>query len=201
MDLFSNNQRVALNFIKDTKLVEMFCTIEEVSDDRLILNLPQYFMRYINFLQTGCNLTAKAFSKNGTVDFNTIVISSPLEDVFSIELDYNSVKFTANNELPLVNATENIEVKINDGTLNLKTIEISAEFLKIDSGSNSFNLNDTLEFKLHLPSDYGTINFRGIITEKDSVYDNEYTVRYSTITENHRQNLLYYMYMYDKDSD
>ena len=75
MDLFTEGQKLTLFFQKDTNMVEMTCTIDKVLDDRLALILPQYFMRYIEFLQVGKNLTAKAFSKIGTIDFNTVIIS------------------------------------------------------------------------------------------------------------------------------
>ena len=93
MDLFTEGQKITLIFLKEPNLVEITCSIEKIKDDRLELLLPQYFMRYIEFLQVGKKITAKAFSKLGTVDFNSIVISSPLEDNFCIELDYNSLKF------------------------------------------------------------------------------------------------------------
>ena len=65
MDLFSEGQKLTLFFKKDSNMVEMTCAIEQVFDDRLSLLLPQYFMRYIDFLQVGAQLTAKAFSKLG----------------------------------------------------------------------------------------------------------------------------------------
>ena len=78
MELFVVGQRLTLFFQKNSSMVEMTCSIETIDSDRLGLLLPQYFMRYIEFLQVGKELTAKVFSKVGTVDFNTIVISSPL---------------------------------------------------------------------------------------------------------------------------
>ena len=66
-------------------------------------------MRYIEFLQVGKKVTAKAFSKLGTIDFNTIVIAAPLEENFTIELDYNSLKLTSGEFLPVIRAVENIE--------------------------------------------------------------------------------------------
>ena len=106
MDLFNEEQKIALSFIKDNMMVEMVCSIDKIYEDRLSLNLPQYFMRYINYLQVGNRVTAKVFSKLGTIDFNTVIITSPLEDVFFIELDYNSLKLTPSNEIPVINATD-----------------------------------------------------------------------------------------------
>ena len=75
MDLLTEEQKITLIFQKGATMVEMVCAIEKVFDDRLEITLPQYFMRYIELLQVGNRLTAKAFSKLGTIDFNTVIIS------------------------------------------------------------------------------------------------------------------------------
>ena len=53
MDLLSAGQKIALIFQKDSSIVEMTCLIEKVYDDRLALQLPQYFMRYVDSLNEG----------------------------------------------------------------------------------------------------------------------------------------------------
>ena len=111
MDLFTEGQRISLFFPKKQNMVEMVCNIEKVFNDRLNLVLPQYFMRYIENLQVGKKVTAKAFSKLGTVDFNTIIISSPLEETFTIEMDYNSIKLTPSEDTPFIKAVESLEIK------------------------------------------------------------------------------------------
>ena len=200
MDLFTEGQKLTLFFQKDSNMVEMTCSVEKILDDRLTLVLPQYFMRYVNFLRVGAKLTAKAFSKFGTIDFNTVVITSPLEELFTIEMDYNSLKLTPGKEIPVVRAIENLEVILSDETVLLKTIELSTEFIKFTS-NKKFEIEDILECNLKLPKNYGIINFKATIFEIDSIYDNEYTAVFSTMTEQARQSLLYYMYMYTKDTD
>ena len=200
MELFTEGQKISIFFAKGQTLVEMVCTIETVYDDRLELALPQYFMRYIEYLQAGSDITAKAFSKIGTVDFNAVIISSPLEEDFLVELDYNSIKLTPSNEVPAINAIENIEVKSPSGTFKLKTFEISAEYVKFTSFDN-FHIEDQLECIITLPDDYGIINFTAVISGIDPVYENEYTANIITMTENDRQNLLYYMYVYSNNLD
>ena len=49
--------------------------------------------------------------------------------------------------------------------------------------------------------DYGTIKFKATITDADPVYDNEFTAVYSNMTEDDRQALLYYMYIYSNSTD
>lgn len=200
MDLFTEGQKIALLFQKDNNLVEMTCAIEHVFDDRLDIILPQYFMRYIEYLQVGRRVTAKAFSKLGTVDFNSIVISSPLEDSFSIELDYNSVKLASGEELPTVNAVENLDVTTEDGTFRLKTFELSDRYIKFYS-DKKFQVEEVLNCSLILPQDYGIIEFKATVSEIDPIYDNEYTAVFSMISEAAKQALLYYMYIYSTDSN
>lgn len=200
MDLFSKGQRIALYFEKGSNIVEMTCNVDNVYNDRLSLILPQYFMRYVDSLQEGCEVTAKAFSKLGTIDFNSIVISSPLEDVFEIELDYNAIKLTENEEIPVVSAVESMEINTGKDSIKVKTYELSTGFLRFYS-DKSFNIEDTYEFILLLPKEYGIIKFKGIISEIDPIYENEYTVKYSIMTQTDRQTLLYYMYMYSMDTE
>ena len=136
----------------------------------------------------------------GTIDFNTIVISSPLEDNFIIELDYNAIKFTPSEEIPSVNAIENLIIKSEETPILVKTFEISTEYIKFDS-DKKFEIENSFDCTLNLPKDYGTINFKATIVEIDPIYDNEYKAVYSNMKEEDRQTLLYYMYMYSNSAD
>ncbi len=200
MDLLKSGQKLNIYFEKDGNLVEIACVISSVLDDRLVIDLPQYFMRYIEYLDVGCQLTAKVFSKLGTVDFNTVVISSPLEEEFSVELDYNAMKLTPNNEIPVVNAMETLNMQIGDGVEKFRTFVLSTEFVKFYS-DRTFQVGEAYDCEIVFPKSYGTISFRGTISEVDPVYDNEYTAVYSNMTEEDRQNLLYYMYLYSNNFD
>ena len=200
MELITEGQKLTLFFPKESNMVEMTCNIEKVLDDRLYLLLPKYFMRYIDFLQVGQSLTAKIFTKLGTIDFNTIVISSPMEEAFIIEIDCNALRLTTGSDLPVIQAVENIKVKHNHETLNLKTFEISTEYVKFTS-NKKFLLKDNINCSLILPKDYGIISFKAEISEVDPIYDHEYTATYITMTEADRQSLLYYMYIYTENID
>ncbi len=201
MDLLKTGQKISIFFQKNTKLVEISCVISEVLEDRIIIELPQYFMRYIEYLDVGCKLTVKVFSKIGTVDFNTIVISSPLENDFSVELDYNAMKLTPNEEIPVVNAVETLNITTDDSRFfKVNTFEIATEYLKFYS-DYEFQLNESFNCELNLPKNCGIIRFRGTVIYVDPVYDNEFKISYSNMTEDDRQNLLYYMYLYTNSSD
>lgn len=200
MDLILPGQKLSLSFTKNEHLVEIFCSIEKVDNDRIIIELPQYFMRYIEFLEVGSVLTAKAFSKFGTINFNTIVISSPLEEEFSIELDYNAIELTPNDEIPVIKSMEDLNIEKNDTIYKMKTFEISTDYLKF-YGDKRFQEGESFNCKLILAKNYGIISFNATITEIDPVYDNEYKVSYSQMTEHDRQLLLYYMYIYSNNID
>ena len=201
MDLLKTGQKISISFQKEEKIVEISCTISEVLEDRIVIELPQYFMRYIEYLEVGCKLTVKVFSKIGTVDFNTIVISSPLEEEFSVELDYNAMKLTPTEEIPVVNAVETLNIIMDDERLfKVNTFEIATEYLKFYS-DYEFQMNESFNCELILPKNYDIIKFRGTVIYIDPVYDNEYKISYENMVEEDRQNLLYYMYLYTNSSD
>lgn len=200
MDLLREGQKVTISFQKQNNMVEMSCEIEKLYDDRMDLILPQYFMRYIECLQVGAKLTAKVFSKLGTIDFNTVVIASPLEDNFTVELDYNALKLTEGSEIPKIEAVETLEIKFEDEPYITKTFEISPEYIKFNS-ERKLTLSENIDCTLKLPETYGIINFRAVVSEIDAIYSNEITATISTMTEKDRQNLLYYMYVYTTNSD
>lgn len=199
MELLKVGQKLSIFFQKEDKLVEIACTISDVEEDRMDIELPPYFMRYIEFLEVGNALTVKVFSKVGTLDFNTIIISSPLEENFSVELDCNAIKLTPSEEIPVINAVEVLNITTEENTHKVNTFEISTEFLKFYS-DYEFHLEDTFECELILPKNYGIIRFRGTVIYVDPVYDNEYKITYSCMSESDRLALLYYMYLYSNNS-
>ena len=200
MELIKVGQKLNISFPKEDKIVEITATISGICDDRLVIELPQYFMRYIEYLEVGEPLTIKVFSKIGTVDFNTIVISSPLEDEFSVELDYNAMKLTPTEEIPMVEAVEVMNVIFGEQVFRVNTFEIATKYVKFYSDC-SFEVGDEIECGLILPEKCGIIKFKGQISFVDPVYDNEFTVSYTMMTEEDRQTLLYYMYLYSNDVD
>lgn len=200
MDLLKSGQKLSIFFQKEDTLVEIACVISQMLEDRIAIELPPYFMRYIEYLDVGCTLTIKVFSKIGTIDFNTIVISSPLEDEFSVELDYNAMKLTPGEEIPMVEAMETLNITKDERVFKVSTFEIATEYLKFYCDYD-FKEEDTFDCELILPKNYGIIRFKGTVTEIDPVYDNEFTISYSSMTENDRQTLLYYMYVYSNNSD
>ena len=200
MDLIKVGQKLNINFPKDDKIVEITATISGIYDDRIVIDLPPYFMRYIEYLEVGEPLTIKVFSKIGTVDFNTIIISSPLEDEFSVELDYNAMKLTPTEDIPMIEDVEAMNITFEERTFRVNTFEIATRYIKFYS-DYSCEVGNELGCDLNLPDKCGIIKFKGQISYVDPVYDNEFTVSYTMMTEEYRQTLLYYMYLYSNDVD
>ena len=200
MDLLKIGQKLSIFFQKNNKLVEMSSSIEEIYKDRIVLTLPPYFMRYIDCLEVGKRLTIKVFSKVGTLDFNAIVIESPLEDKFSVELDYNAIKLTSSTEIPVISAVESLNISYGDLSIKARTFQIATEYFKIYC-DKKIEIGEILDCALVLPQNYGTIYFKATLTEVDPVYENEYTISDFCMTEDDRQLLLYYMYVYSNDSN
>ena len=199
MDLLNSGQKLSISIQKAESIVEICCTITNILEDRLVVELPPYFMRYIEFLDVGCPLTVKVFSKMGTIDFNTVVINSPFEDEFALELDYNAMRFTPNEEIPVITEVAMINMKSDYEWVQNKTFEIATEYLKFYS-SIKYEIDKTFDCELILPKNYGTLYFKGTVIEIDPIYDNEYKISYSNMNEKDRQSLLYYMYMFDNNS-
>ena len=195
MDLLQQGQKSSLNIEKQDTLVEIIGTIADVFDDRLIVELPPYFMRYIEYLDVGCILTAKIFSKMGTIDFNSIVISSPLEEGhLEMELDVNALKFTPSSDIPVIDSIENIKIFRKGNSFNTQTFEISTEYVKFYS-DDELVIDESFECEIYLPEDYGTIKFKATVSEHDIIYDKEYTATIFSMNEQDREALLYYMYI------
>lgn len=195
MDLIHSGQKISINIQKDDRLIEIVGTVNTVYDDRLSIDLPQYFMRYIEFLEVDKKLTIKIFSKLGTIDFNTVIISSPLEDEFFIELDYNALRLTPDNELSGIDALETLNLERNNVVCKAKTTNISPNTIICLCG-DTLDVEEVYNCELILPNDYGTISFKATVIKRDIVYDNEYTLSCYGMSEEDRQSLLYYMYMY-----
>lgn len=196
MDLLQTGQKLSINIEKNDTIVEILGTINEIYDDRLDVELPPYFMRYIEHLDVGKALTAKVFTKFGTIDFNTVIITSPLEDIFSIELDYNAMKFTPGEELPVIDSMEQLIIQHGEEQIVTRTFKISTDYINLYSDV-PLEVEANVDCRLVLPEEYGTITFKATIAKQDLIYDNEYTISVYGMNENDRQLLLYYMHMYN----
>ena len=195
MSLVREGQKLNLIFSKDNKTVEITCVISEVLYDRLIVELPKSFMRYINYLATGCEVSVRVFSTVGLLAFNSIIINGGLEDIFSIEYDESIVRMEPYADSQPVE--EILEMTIKDVknalSYSAKSIEIGAKGVKFLCES-PLNLETVYDFVLMTDEEYGNIEFSGLINSVDPVFTNEYIMSYTKISGNDRQNILRFIY-------
>ena len=195
MNLVREGQKLNLIFNKDDRLVEITCSVSAVEFDRLIVELPKSFMRYINYLSTGCTVSVRVFSSVGLLAFNSIIINGGLEDIFSIEYDENLVRLE-----PYMESTpleEILEMSIKDvkkaTVYSAKTIEIGAKGIKFICEKN-LEQNTIYDFVLMAGEEFGNIEFSGLINSRDEVFPDEYMMSYTKISANDRQNILRFIY-------
>ena len=194
MNLVREAQKLNLIFNKGDKTVEITCIVASVEFDRLIVELPKSFMRYIEFLATGCEVSVRVFSTAGILAFNSIIINGGLEDFFSIEYDENAVRMEPYTESPSVEEIMELTIKDKSGKVySGKTIEIGTKGIKFVC-EEKLELETVYEFVLVTNEEFGNIEFTGIINSFDSVFPEEYIMSYTKISGVDRQNILRFIY-------
>ncbi len=194
MNLVREGQKLNLIFNKEDKTVEITCVIASVEFDRLIVELPKSFMRYIEFLATGCEVSVRVFSTAGILAFNSIIINGGLEDFFSIEYDENAVQMEPYTESPSVEEILELIIKDKSGKVyQAKTIEIGTKGLKFVCESK-LELETIYDFTLLTNEEFGNIEFTGLINSYDEVFPEEYVMSYTKISGVDRQNILRFIY-------
>ena len=205
MELIKIGQKLNIILNLDTNdndtndVVEMTCKITGYKKDRIELELPGYFMRYIKYLQPGNKFTSKVFTKLGTIDFNSVIIISPEMGQFTIEFDPNAYNLVPSSNAQ-IGAVEDLYITKNGNRKKYKTFEISMTHLGFNSYDN-FEKGERFDCELVLPKNYGIIKIGAILNEVDIIYDTEYKIVYSTISEEDRNKLLYYLYLYSINAD
>ena len=195
MNLVREGQKLNLIFNKGDKTVEITCVVAGVEFDRLIVELPKSFMRYIEFLATGCEVSVRVFSTAGILAFNSIIINGGLEDFFSIEYDEDAVRMEPYTESPSVEEILDLMIKDKTGKVyTAKTIEIGTKGLKFVCEGSKLELETAYNFTLITNEEFGNIEFTGLINSYDEVFPEEYVMSYTKISGVDRQNILRFIY-------
>ncbi len=194
MNLVREGQKLNLIFNKGEKTVEITCVVGSVEFDRIVVELPKSFMRYIEFLASGCEVSVRVFSTAGIIAFNSIIINGGLEDVFTIEYDENAVRMEPYTESPTVEEMLELIIKDKSGKVySAKTIEIGTKGIKFVTESK-LALETIYDFTLITNEEFGNIEFTGLINSYDEVFPDEYVMSYTKISGADRQNILRFIY-------
>ena len=195
MNLVREGQKLNLIFNKGEKTVEITCVVSEVFYDRIAVSLPKSFMRYIEHLTSGCEVSVRVFSTAGLIAFNSVIINGGLEEQFTIEYDEDFVSMEHYSESPSVE--EILEMTIKDSSVpavvSAKTIEIGTKGMRFVS-SSKLNVGSVYDFVLDIGEEFGAIEFSGLINSNDEVFTEEYEMSYTKISGEDRQNILRFIY-------
>lgn len=195
MNLVREGQKLNLIFNKGEKTVEITCVVSEVFYDRIVVDLPKSFMRYIEHLTSGCEVSVRVFSTAGLIAFNSVIINGGLEEQFTIEYDEDFVSMEHYSESPSVEEIVEMSIK-EQNTPNLifaKTIEIGTKGMKFVS-SSKLEIGSVYDFEINIGEEFGTIEFSGLINSNDEVFPEEYEMSYTKISGEDRQNILRFIY-------
>ncbi len=150
MKEFQNGQTVKINFsIPFIKEESTFCTIKWVEEDRIGLVFPKDRQDIIRELPEGKEIEAIVYSNSGIFVFASIVINSPLEHDFVIELPAEKKKIQRRE---YVRTPVNLELCLRreDARFETRTINVGGGGIRFIAGEE-FKTDDRWLFSLSLP--------------------------------------------------
>ncbi len=154
-------QKIRLKFnFSSLRSESIICVIKEIENDRVSLVFPEEDQHLIKNLPEGKELEAVIYTDSGIFAFDSVVINSPLEHDFIIELP---------DEKNHIQRRDYIRVPLNvDLILKNNVTEIRTRTINIGGGGIRFlvkqelKTNDIWDFILYLP-DETTAKGKGIV--------------------------------------
>ena len=138
--------KFVLPFVKEENVS---CTIKWIEEDRVGLVFPPDRMDIIKDLPEGREVEAVIYTDSGIFVFDSIVINSPLEHDFVIELPMEKKKIQRRE---YVRAAVNLKLTLKKGDVNFetRTINIGGGGIRFFAGEE-FEAEDIWRFSLFLP--------------------------------------------------
>lgn len=136
----------SIPFIKDDSI---YCAVKRVEEDRIALKFPEDRDDIIRDLPEGREIEVVIYSNSGIYVFRSIVINSPLEHEFVIELPTEKKKIQRRE---YVRSPINLKVILNrnEASFETKTINIGGGGIRFVA-RDDFKTDDLWRFSLHLP--------------------------------------------------
>lgn len=151
MNELQNGQTAKINFIIPFIKEESFsCSIKWVENDRIGLNFPEDRPEIIRDLPEGKEIEAIIYSNAGIYVFDSIVINSPLEHDFVIELPEEKKKIQRREYVRTPISLE-LALKKDDMKFETRTINIGGGGIRFIAGEE-FKTDDRWAFTLYLPN-------------------------------------------------
>jgi c-di-GMP-binding flagellar brake protein YcgR len=151
MKEFQNGQKVKLNFfISDSRTESVICTIKWIEKDRIGIVFPENHDDIIRDLPEGKEVEAIIYTGTGIYVFDSVVINSPLEHDFIIEVPDERKKIQRRE---YVRASLNLKLLIGkdeDDEIEARTINIGGGGVRFFS-SEKLEVNEIFKFSLFMP--------------------------------------------------
>ncbi len=145
-----NTQKVKLTFnTASVNDVSISCDIKSFDNDRIYLEFPEENKNFIKDFPEGKEIGVLIYTNSGIFIFDSIVINSPLEQDFVIELPDEKKKIQRREYL---RAPMKLKLNLNKDDVNyeVQTINIGGGGIRFVA-QEQFNINDLWGFSFVLP--------------------------------------------------
>jgi len=192
MGLVQVNQKTKIIFDANDRVIEMDCYVEKVYYDRIALALPKSFIRYSEFLRVSNEIKVSIFSYAGIISLNSIIITSPMENEFTVEYDPDNIEIKNARKSPRYSSSCEITIfRPLIGNIETRLIDISTRGVRFYS---DFPIEAGTEYdcRVTLPGRYGKILFKGKILDNKGLPAGVYRMLIDKIAYKDKQLLFDY---------
>lgn len=182
-------QKVQIVFKNDRgENLQIICDIKEILEDSLVLNYPDNFMQFAEFLEEGTEIQANIFAGPHIKVLDSIILAEPHNSTIEIDFpeDYETIQRRAY-------IRENLEYPI---TIKNEQQCIEATTLDMGGGGFRFKTDQHIEpdafvhISICLNEHKAMLECIGKVSRKDHFPEGEYLVEFIEISENDRNKII-----------
>ncbi|HSA06654.1 MAG TPA: PilZ domain-containing protein [Candidatus Gastranaerophilales bacterium] len=182
-------QKIKINF--NTPLrndVSITCEIKECKNDRISLVFPKEQQDFIKDLPEGKEIEVVIYTNSGIFAFESIIINSPLEQDFVIELPDEKKKIQRRD---YIRTPINLKLVLNREDMNYetRTINVGGGGIRFVSKEKP-NINDLWKFMLVLPEGKTISGLGKVLYTLLQGSVNASVITFTDITETERNRLI-----------
>jgi len=189
MQDFKKAQKVILSLtISSIRSYEVISAIKRVDQDRISLTFPDDKKDLMKFFREGKELNVVVYTDSGLFVFDSVIIDSPFNADFVIELPDETTKIQHR-------AYERIPINLNLKLIRNKKL-VKTATINIGGGGIRFRVNDFFEsghiwnFILTLPDDKHVVGYGEIVYSLKDNEQNVSIIKFIDISENDRSRII-----------
>lgn len=184
-----NGQKVKIKFDTSSLTdIEITCTIKWYETDRICLVFPEETKEHIKDLPEGKEIGVVVYTSSGIFVFDSIIINSPLENNFVIELPDEKKKIQRRE---YIRAPINLKLvlKKDDFRYETKTINVGGGGIRFVA-QDKLNIGDLWKFFLFLPGEKKIKGLGKILYTVMKDNNMASVIAFTDITETERNKLI-----------